>query len=169
MSQTQHPPTGAAAALPMRLAIGFVAGFLSVLTFQMGTIAILQAVGVAVPITPWSMAPVPPFGVPQSFSGAFWGGLWGIVYALLEPKLTAWLGWLAGGVVFGAVLPVLVLWFIVLPLKGMPVGGGFTLPGVLMSLLFHAAFGLGVAVLFRLGLHLGGGRPSGSPAGLSDE
>jgi hypothetical protein len=168
MSQTEHPPTGAAAAMSTRLAVGFAAGFLSVLIFQMGTIAILQAAGAAVPIVPWSMAPVPPFGVPQSLSAAFWGGLWGVVYALLEPKLTAWLGWLAGGVVFGAILPLLVLWFIVLPLKGLPVGGGFALPGVLRGILFHAAFGLGVALLFRLGLYLGGRRGSVSPGGPSN-
>src|SRR3546814_3470874 len=86
----------------------------------------LQAAGVAFPFAAWSLEPVPPLAVPRSLSAAFWGGLWGVVYALLEPKLTARLGWLAGGLVFGA-LPVLVLWFVVLPLQGLPVGGGFTL------------------------------------------
>src|SRR4051794_33246547 len=79
---------------PTRLVVGFVAGFLSVLTFQSGLIALFYAAG-AVPFAPWRMTPVPPFGVPQSLSAAFWGGLWGIAYALLEPRLTARLGsWL---------------------------------------------------------------------------
>src|SRR3954451_8680744 len=109
---------------PTRLVVGFVAGFLSVLTFQSGLIAILHALG-AIPLAPWRMTPVPPFGVPQSLSAAFWGGLWGIAYALLEPRLTARLGWWLGGLAFGAVLPGLVLWGVGLALKGQPVGGGF--------------------------------------------
>src|SRR3546814_13523381 len=104
MSQLErHPSTGAA--VSMRLGIGFVAGFFSVLIFQMAAIAILQAAGVAFPFAAWSLEPVPPLAVPRSLSAAFWGGLWGVVYALLEPKLTARLGWLGGGLAFGA-LPV---------------------------------------------------------------
>jgi len=152
---------------PIRIAVGFVAGFLAVLTFQSGLVAILHAAG-AVPFAPWSLAPVPPFGVPRSLSAAFWGGLWGIAYALLEPRLTARLGWWLGGLAFGAVLPVLVLWFVVLPLKGQPIGGGFAPPSrVLLTVVIHAAFGLGTAVIFRLGLRLAGRRAS-SPAILSD-
>ena len=48
--------------------------------------------------------PVPPLGVPKSLSLAFWAGLWGVAYALLEPRLTALLGWWAGGLVFGLAL-----------------------------------------------------------------
>ena len=139
----------------VRAALGFIAGFLSVLTFEMVLIAILDAAGAPVPITPWSMAPVPPFGVPQSISAAFWGGLWGMVYAFLEPRLTARLGWWSGGLAFGA-LPLLVLWFVVLPLKGLPIGGGFVLPMVLLAIALHACFGLGAAIIFRFGLHLVG-------------
>jgi hypothetical protein len=151
---------------PTRVAVGFVAGFLAVLTFQSGLVAILHAAG-AVTFAPWSLAPVPPFGVPRSLSAAFWGGLWGIAYALLEPRLTARLGWWAGGLAFGAVLPVLVLWFVALPLKGQPVGGGFGASRVLLTVVIHAAFGLGTAVIFRVGLRLAGRRAS-SPASLSD-
>src|SRR5690348_11547240 len=152
---------------PTRLVVGFVAGFVSVLTFQSGLIAILHAAG-ALPFAPWRMTPVPPLGVPQSLSAAFWGGLWGVAYALLEPRLSARLGWWPGGLVFGAVLPVLVLWFVVLPLKGQPVGGGFASPSrVLLTVVIHAAFGLGTAVIFRLGLRLAGRRAS-SRAILAD-
>jgi hypothetical protein len=153
---------------PTRLVVGFVAGFVSVLTFQSGLIALLHALG-AIPFAPWRMTPVPPFGVPQSLSAAFWGGLWGIAYALLEPRLSARLGWWAGGLAFGAVLPVLVLWFVVLPLKGQPVGGGFAPPSrVLLTVVVHAVFGLGTAILFRFGLRLGPRRAPLSPATLPD-
>jgi hypothetical protein len=138
-----------------RILIGFVAGFLSVLTVQSALIAVLHAAGV-IPFAPWSMTPVPPFGVPQAFSGAFWGGLWGILYAWLEPHLTARLGWWLGGIVFGAILPVLVLLLIVIPLKGGPIGGPSGLRGLPAVVLIHAVFGLGTALLFRAGLGLAG-------------
>ena len=142
---------------PTRLVVGFLAGFLSVLTFQSGLVAILHAAG-AIPFAPWRVTPVPPFGVPKSLSAAFWGGLWGVAYALLEPRLTARLGWWPGGLAFGATLPVLVLWFVVMPLKGQPVGGGFAPSSVLLVIAIHAVFGLGTAVVFRLGLRLAGRR-----------
>jgi len=42
---------------------------------------------------PWSLMPVLPLGVPKSLSLGFWAGLWGLVYAVLEPRLTALFGW----------------------------------------------------------------------------
>jgi hypothetical protein len=56
----------------------FLAGALSVLVFQMGVAAILHAAGI-LSNAPYSLAPTAPFGVPQTVSSAFWGGLWGIV------------------------------------------------------------------------------------------
>ena len=138
--------------------VGFIAGFLSTLIFSSGMIAIFYAAGAAVPFAPWSMEPVPPFGVPQSLSAAFFGGLWGVVYAFLEPKFTARLGWWSGGLVFGAVLPLSVLWFVVMPLKGLPIGGGFALSTVPVDIVLHAVFGLGTSIIFRLGVALFSGR-----------
>ncbi len=142
-------------------------GFPAVLTLQSGLIAILHTPGAPVSFPPWSMAPVPPLGVPQSLSAAFWGGLWGVAYALLEPRLTARLGWWPGGLAFGA-LPLLALWFVALPLKGLPVGGGFPPAGVLVAVVLHAGFGLGAAIIFRSGRHLAGRRAPLSPGTLSD-
>ena len=56
---------------------------------------------------------------------------------------------------FGA-LPLLALWFLVLPLKGFPAGGGFSAYGVQQGVVLHAAFGLGLALFFRLFARLGG-------------
>src|SRR3954466_5739886 len=137
-----------------RLFLGFIAGFFSNLIFQDGLLGILYAVHL-VPALGWSLMPVPPLGVPQSPNLAFWAGLWGVAYALLEPRLTARLGWWLGGLAFGAVLPVLVLWFVVLSLKGQPVAGGFAPPSrVLLTVVIHAVFGLGTAIIFRFGLRL---------------
>jgi hypothetical protein len=141
-------PTGSR--LWSRGILGFTAGFLSVWIFSNGVVAIFHAAGAAVPFAPWSMAPAPPFGIPMTLSASFWGGLWGVVYARLEPGLTSRLGWWPGGLVFGAVLPLLVLWSIVMPLKGLPVAGGFSFAAVTGDVVRHAAFGLGTAILFRI-------------------
>jgi hypothetical protein len=137
-------------ALSTRLLLGFLAGVLSTLIFQGGFGAALYALHVSQNL-PWSLAPVPPFGVPRTVSSCFWAGLWGLVYVLLEPRLTARFGWWLGGIVFGFA-PVLVLWFIVLPLKGVEVGGGFHLT----ALVSHLLFGLGVATILRAELALAG-------------
>ncbi len=135
-----------------RLILGFVAGFLSHVIFQGGFGAILYAAHV-LPGLSWSLAPVPPFGVPLTLSLGFWAGLWGILYALIEPRLTARLSWWLGGIVFGFA-PLLVFWLVILPLKGAGVGGGFQAAMVPIHVDFHLIYGLGVAVLFRIGLGL---------------
>ena len=79
-----------------RLLLGFLAGFLSHLVFQGGFGAMLYA-GNVLPALPWSLMPVPPLGVPKSLNLGFWAGLWGVLYAALEPRLTARCGrWLGG-------------------------------------------------------------------------
>lgn len=148
---------GGPATTSARLAAGFIAASLAVLTFQSGAIAALHAAGAPVPSPPWSMAPVPPLGVPRILSSAFWGGLWGGAYALLEPRLTARLGWWRGGLAFG-VMPLMALWFVVLPLKGLPLGGGVALSEILVAVVLHAVFGLATAAIFRVGRHVTGRR-----------
>jgi hypothetical protein len=135
-----------------RLLLGFLAGSLSHLIFQGGLGSILYAAH-QIPALPWSLMPVPPLGVPKSLSLAFWAGLWGLAYAVLEPRLTTLFGWWQGGLVFGA-LPLLVYWFVVLPLKGLGIGGGFHLAMVPIEIAFHAIFGIGTAIIFRSGLGL---------------
>ena len=144
-----------------RLFLGFLAGFLSHLIFQGGLGSILYAAHL-VPALPWSLMPVPPFGVPASLNLAFWAGLWGLAYALLERRLTALLAWWSGGLVFG-IAPLVVYWFVVLPLKGLGIGGGFHLAMVPLHVALHALFGIGTAILFRFGLVLARRRVRASP------
>ncbi len=136
-----------------RLFLGFLAGFLAHLVFQGGFGAVLYAANL-VPALPWSLMPVPPLGVPRSLSLGFWAGLWGLAYALLERRLTALHAWWSGGLVFGLALPLVAYWFVVLPLKGAGIGGGFHLARVPIEVGFHAVFGLGTAIIFRAGLVL---------------
>jgi len=137
-------------AISTRLILGFIAGALSHLIFQGGFGATLYAANL-LPGLPWSLMPVPPLGVPRSVSLALWAGLWGVGYALLEPRLTARFTWWVGSLVFGA-LPLAGHWFVAQPLKGFGVGGGFHLAMVPIEVGFHAVFGIGLAILFRAAL-----------------
>lgn len=136
-----------------RLVLGFLAGFLSHLVFQ-GAFGSLLYAAHLVPSLPWGLTPVPPFGVPKSLSLGFWAGLWGLTYALLERRLTAYFSWWLGGLVFGLALPLVAYWFVILPLKGFGVGGGFHLAMVPIEVGFHAVFGIGTAIIYRSGLVL---------------
>ena len=129
-----------------RLALGFVAGFLATITFQQIGIWVLHAVGY-IPFAAWNTAPRAPFGVPIVISLSFWGGVWGILFVLIEP----WLrrspgGYWVGATVFGAIVPTLVLMFVVFPLRGQPVGAGFAMNLLLTFILVHGLWGLGTAV-----------------------
>ena len=135
-----------------RLFLGFAAGSLSHLIFQGGFGASLYAADL-LPGLPWSLAPVPPLGVPRSLNLAFWAGLWGLGYALLEPRLTARFGRWLGGLVYG-LAPLAGYWFVALPLKGLGVGGGFQLARMPSDIAFHLIFGIGAAILFQSALVL---------------
>jgi hypothetical protein len=96
---------------------GFIAGFVAVLTVHQGTLWLgtqlhwLQA-------STWVMSPVPPLHVPAVISLAFWGGVWGILIALVAPRIGTGFGyWFTIAVLFG-VSTVLVGWYVVNPLKG---------------------------------------------------
>ena len=130
-----------------RLALGFVAGFLATITFHQIGIWVLHAVGF-IGATPWNTAPVPPFGVPSVISLSFWGGVWGIIFVLIERWLARFPGgYLVGSAVFGAIVPTLVLMFVVFPLRGQPVGAGFAPNLIITFLIVHALWGVGTAVI----------------------
>src|SRR4051794_41894207 len=87
-----------------RIFFGFIAGALSHVIFQ-GALGTLYFAADMIPALLWSLKPLPPFGVPTTVNFAFWAGLWGIAYALLEPRLTPRVGRLTGGLLFGAAAP----------------------------------------------------------------
>ena len=132
-----------------RILLGFAAGALAVPVFHQTALALLHAAGVGP--AAWNMTAIPPFGVPALLSASFWGGLWGIVLALVEPRFPKggaaayWLTALA----FGAVLPTLVVYLVVLPLKGVPLSAALGWPGIIIGPVVNGAWGLGAALLFR--------------------
>jgi hypothetical protein len=147
---------------PLRIVLGFVAAFLATLTFHQFGLLVLHLVGVT-PAMPWAARPVPPFGVPQVISLAFWGGIWGIVFVLVEPYLARSPGgYVAGAILFGAIFPTLVAWFVVLPLKGLPAGNGFHFPGIIVGPIVNGLWGLGTAAFLHI---LTGWRSAPAPSG----
>lgn len=135
--------------MPSRLAIGFIAGFVAVLVFHQGMVEalhLLNPFGLGGPPA-WSMRPMPPLGVPAVIDGSFWGGLYGALYAVLAPRL-ALPGWLSGLLL--GVLAVLVLVFVVLPLKHVSPLSAWSSHTWVRILLIHLFWGLGVAALFSL-------------------
>ena len=129
--------------------VGFVAGALSVLIFHQLGFWIANELGFArAPL--YNLRPVPPWGVPTIVSMAFWGGLWGIGAACLIPRLPGLLNGVLGWVLFGAIIVTLVNWFIVFPIKGAPLGGGFRMPGLVVVPLVYALWGFGMWLIARL-------------------
>jgi len=126
----------------------FVAGFISTLVFHQGLLWLLYTGGVA-PRPPWDMAPVPPFRAPAVISLAFWGGVWGIVLWALVRSSSGGTYW-AKALVIGALGPSLLAWFVVMPLKGVGVAGGWNSKIIVGALLLNGAWGLGVGVLMRV-------------------
>jgi hypothetical protein len=127
------------------LACGFIAGAVGFVVFHQGGFFLAKQIGLSSG-TQWSMAATKPWGVPQLVSFLFWTGLWGALASLVVPhtKLPPWLGW----TLFAAIVVVGVNWFIVLPIKGAPVGGGFRMPGPIVSPVVHGIWGLGMWLIY---------------------
>ncbi|MBU8543085.1 MULTISPECIES: hypothetical protein [Roseomonadaceae] len=147
------------------LLVGFLCGALAVIVFHQGTLyvlyhqfALIKMLGVPDAFRPgaagFNIRPVPPFGVPQVLSLAFWGGVWGIVLA----GLIRWgrLPDLLTGFLLGAVICTVVGFTLVAEWRGVPMwAGGNTIVWARAALL-NGAFGWGTAFLMRP-FSIGGG------------
>jgi hypothetical protein len=134
---------------PMRALLGFVAAVISVLIFHQAMWAALHSLalpGLTMP-APYPTDPIPPLGIPRIVNLCFWGGLYGIVFGLLLPRLTAPL-WLCGlGL---GVIAALVGLLVVPAIKGLPVGAGWVPLSWVRSLLINGFWGLGVGLILPL-------------------
>jgi hypothetical protein len=130
-----------------RLLFGFIAGFLATLIFHQLTLGVLWFLGLA-PSGPFSMAATRPFGMPAVISLACWGGVWGILFALIEGRFPRRGYWLTV-FLFGAILPSLVALCVVLPLKGKPIGGGWHPALLVTAFLINGAWGIGTGLIFQ--------------------
>jgi hypothetical protein len=148
-SVTYYP---AAPNLARWLTIGFLAGAVSVLVFHQGAVALMNALEMT-ERAPYAMQPTQPFGLPQVWSLTLWGGVWGVLFAALLRRCDG-AALVVTSLLLGAVLPTLVAWFVVAPLKGQPVAAGFVPMAMAFGIIVNAAWGLGTG----LGLALFGRR-----------
>lgn len=128
--------------------MGFIAGMIATLTVHQFALWLLRQAAIA-PFGPYNMATTQPFGIPAVFSLAFWGGIWGVIFALIQGRFPQdgrhWITAFA----FGAVFPSLVALLVVLPLKGRPMGGGWHWQLLLTAFLINGVWGLTTAALIR--------------------
>lgn len=132
-----------------RLLLAFVAGFLATIVFHQGGLAALNAAGLT-DRAPFAMAATKPFGVPQVLSLAFWGGVWGIILALVLARPMNRAVYYLSALIFGALVPSAVAFFVVAPLKGMPVAGGGDSKIIVGALILNGLWGLGSALFLHM-------------------
>jgi hypothetical protein len=132
-----------------RATLGFIAAAISVLTFHQAmweALHVLNLPGLGMP-PPYPTRPVPPLGVPLILDLCFWGGLYGIVFGLLLPRMTAPL-WLCGLIL--GIIAALVGLLVVPAIKGLPIGAGWVPLNWLRSFLINGFWGIGVGIILPL-------------------
>lgn len=130
------------------LILGFVAGFLATLIFHQGLWYIFNHIGVIPPErAAWAVDPVPPFGVPEMLSKAFWGGVWGLALAAILAQIEGAMYWIAW-IVVGAVALTAVAFYVVPPLKGQSIPSLW--PRFFVGLMLNGAWGFGTALFLRV-------------------
>ena len=137
---------GAAPSPAARAALGGLAAALSVVIFHQGMVAALHAGGLLAN-APYNLAPYGPLRVPYLADLCFWGGLYGVLFGLALPRLPRplWLSGLGLGL-----LAATVGWFVVAPLKGLPLAAGWQPAAMLRSVAINGAWGIGVGLIAPL-------------------
>jgi hypothetical protein len=85
--------------------------------------------------------------VPRIINLCFWGGLYGVAFGLLLPRLRAPL-WICGLVL--GIIAALVGILVVPAIKGLPIGSGWVVLNWVRSLLINGFWGIGVGVILPL-------------------
>ena len=132
----------------LRFLSSFIAGFISVLLFHQPVLALLYSTGF-IPFSPYPMVPTHPFGIPQIWSSAFWGGVWGVALSILIFRTRRGLRYWLTISLCSAVTVTAVFLFIVLPLRGQPIAGGWQLNLIVTGLMVNGAWGVGTALLLQ--------------------
>ena len=99
-------------------------------------------------VKPWSFDPVGPFAIPSIVNGMFWAGLWGILFALIWPRIPG-NSMPVKGAIFGLLGPILAgRWLLVPLIKGEPLFAGWNLSTMAAHILIGLAFGAGLAWIY---------------------
>jgi hypothetical protein len=146
-----------------RIVLGFVAAAISVLVVHQTIVYLLGASGMTKTV-PWNLRPLGygPFPwVPLLVNGVFWGGLWGVLFALIYDWVPGGWSWLKG-LIFGLLVLVFSNWIFLPLIRWLAFGyppsearlfAGFdgSNPIVLVpGLLILSGFGLGLGIIYGL-------------------
>jgi hypothetical protein len=139
-----------------RIVLGFIAAAISVLVVHEGIIYLLNAGGY-IPSQGWSMTPaIPPWGVPRLVNNVFWGGLWGVLFALLYNWIPGGMAWLKG-LIFGLFIVVVSNWILLPLIKGQVFGqanqvlfNAWNPQRMLIVAVIIGGFGLGLGIIYGL-------------------
>ena len=143
-----------------RMVLGFIAAAISVLIVHQGIVYGLTATGyLPGPNRAWSMtATIPPYGVPYLVNTVFWGGLWGVLFALIHRWLPGGWMWLKG-LIFGLLIVLISNWTLLPLIKGQVFGvtrppqvlfSGYDPMRMLIVVLIVGGFGLGLGIIYGL-------------------
>jgi len=128
--------------------LGFIAAAVAVVAVHQSIIFVLNKAGV-LPNKPWSMDPIGQFGIPTIVNSIFWGGLWGVVFAILHDVLPGNATWIKG-LVFGLLIA-LISNFTLLPLiKGTPLFMGYDVKKIVGVLIVLSGFGMATAAIYDI-------------------
>jgi len=141
---------GEYAPVAKRFLIAFVAGCIAVPVFHQSLLALFTAIG-TVSAAPYSSAPAAVTGLPQVVSRALLGGVYGVALVILLERLVPHRSgpafWIAA-LGIGAVLPSIVAWFIIEPIKGQPLASGGDPTQLGVALATNAAWAAGTAGIY---------------------
>jgi len=132
-----------------RLLFGFIAGFFATLLFHQTAVYGLWQIDIA-PFSAFNMHSTHPLGIPAVLSLAFWGGIWGVLFTLIHKSFPSGNGYWLAALLFGAIAPSMVALMVVMPIKGLPMGGGWHLSLLLTAFLANGAWGIGTGFFLRL-------------------
>ena len=146
-----------------RIILGFVAAMLAVLLVHQPVIAglaaakLLPATAVAYNMEPLKNAPAVVAsafaglglkGWPTLFNTVFWGGMWGVLYALTFARLPVG-GWLKG-LLLGAFIMVFSSWMLIPWIRGQPLFAGYDPMRMMVTAMITLPFGIATAIFFGL-------------------
>jgi hypothetical protein len=138
-----------------RIVLGFVAAAISVVVVHETIIYGLTQAG-WIRGTGWGMQPIPPWGVPRLINNIFWGGLWGVLFALVYDWVPGGMAWLKG-LIFGLFIVVVSNWILLPLIKGQVFGQANQVLfnawdgwRMLMVACIVGGFGLGLGIIYGL-------------------
>jgi hypothetical protein len=129
-----------------------------VLVVHEGIIYLLGMAGfLPAPNRGWSMTPaIQPWGVPRLINNVFWGGLWGVPFALIYEWLPGGWSWLKG-LIYGLAIVVVSNWILLPLIKGEVFGqanqvlfGGWDPTRMAATAMIVGGFGLGLGIIYGL-------------------